>query len=58
MECTSVNFLQRRGWTKRTFKTGDKVSITLSPLRDGSNGGSFRTVNTINGVVPKFETEE
>ncbi|MFO1503199.1 MAG: DUF6152 family protein [Steroidobacteraceae bacterium] len=58
VECTSVNFLQRRGWTKRTFKTGDKVSITLSPLRDGSNGGSFRTVNTINGVVPKFETEE
>jgi hypothetical protein len=58
VECTSVNFLERRGWSKRTFKAGDKVSITLSPLRDGSKGGSFRTVNSINGVVPKFESEE
>lgn len=58
IECTSVNFLERRGWSKHTFKPGDKVSITLSPLRDGSNGGSFRTVNNINGVVPKFDAEE
>lgn len=58
VECTSVNFLERRGWSKRTFKAGDKVSITLSPLRDGSKGGSFRTVNSINGVVPKFEPED
>ena len=58
VECTSVNFLTRRGWSKQTFKPGDKVSITLSPLRDGSQGGSFRTVNNINGAVPKFEAEE
>jgi hypothetical protein len=58
VECTSVNFLERRGWSKHTFKAGDKVSITLSPLRDGSKGGSFRAVNRINGVVPKFDAEE
>ena len=58
VECTSVNFLSRRGWSRQTFKAGDKVSITLSPLRDGSQGGSFRTVNSINGAVPKFEAEE
>jgi len=58
IECTSVNFLTRRGWSRQTFKPGDKVSITLSPLRDGSKGGSFRTVNTLNGAVPKFEAEE
>jgi hypothetical protein len=58
VECTSVNFLERRGWSKHTFKAGDKVSITLSPLRDGSKGGSFRTVNTINGAVPKFDAED
>jgi hypothetical protein len=58
VECTSVNFLERRGWSKHTFKAGDKVSITLSPLRDGSKGGSFRTVNRINGAVPKFEAED
>jgi Family of unknown function (DUF6152) len=58
VECTSVNFLARRGWSKQTFKAGDKVSITLSPLRDGSRGGSFRSVNSINGAVPRFEPEE
>jgi Family of unknown function (DUF6152) len=58
VECTSVNFLTRRGWSRHTFKSGDKVSITLSPLRDGSKGGSFRTVNSINGAVPRFEAEE
>jgi hypothetical protein len=58
VECTSVNFLSRRGWSRQTFKAGDKVSITLSPLRDGSQGGSFRTVNSINGAVPRFEAEE
>ena len=58
VECTSVNFLARRGWSKRTFKPGDKVSITLSPLRDGSKGGSFRTVNSLNGAPLQVESEE
>ena len=58
VECTSVNFLARRGWSKRTFKPGDKVSITLSPLRDGSAGGSFRTVNSLNGAPLQVEAEE
>jgi hypothetical protein len=58
VECTSVNFLERRGWSKHTFKAGDKVSITLSPLRDGSKGGSFRAVNTLNGAPLKVEAEE
>ncbi|MEO8306899.1 MAG: DUF6152 family protein [Pseudomonadota bacterium] len=58
VECTSVNFLERRGWSRHTFKLGDKVSITLAPLRDGSKGGSFRKVNSINGVEPRFEAEE
>lgn len=58
VECTSVNFLERRGWSKHTFKAGDKVSITLSPLRDGSKGGSFRAVNSLNGAPLKVEAEE
>ncbi|MEO6081202.1 MAG: DUF6152 family protein [Steroidobacteraceae bacterium] len=58
VECTSVNFLTRRGWSKHTFKPGDKVSVTLSPLRDGSKGGSFRTVNSLNGAPLQVEVEE
>ncbi len=58
IECTSVNFLARKGWTKRTLKPGDKVSITLSPLRDGSRGGSFRSVNSLNGAPLVLEPDE
>jgi Family of unknown function (DUF6152) len=58
VECTSVNFLMRRGWTKRTLKPGDKISVTLSPLRDGSKGGSFRAVNSLNGAPLKLEAQE
>lgn len=58
VECTSVNFLARKGWTKQTLKPGDKVSITLSPLRDGSKGGSFRGVNSLNGAPLVLEPDE
>jgi len=58
VECTSVNFLARRGWTKQMFKPGDRISITLAPLRDGSKGGSFRTVNSLNGAPLQVEAED
>jgi hypothetical protein len=58
VECTSVNFMARRGWTKHTLKQGDKVSVTLSPLRDGSRGGSFKSVNSLNGAPLELKVEE
>src|SRR5688572_21543680 len=41
IEGMSPNYLGRRGWTKDTFKPGDKVSVTVRPMRDGSPGGMF-----------------
>ena len=41
VEGMSPNYLSRRGWTKNTFKPGDKVSLTIRPMRDGSPGGMF-----------------
>ena len=41
VEGMSPNYLARRGWTKNTFKTGDKVTLTIRPMRDGSPGGMF-----------------
>jgi hypothetical protein len=58
VECTSVNFMSRRGWTKRTLKAGDRISITLSPLRDGSRGGSFKGVNSLNGAPLELTPED
>src|SRR5688572_3679891 len=33
--------LQRRGWQPDTVKKGDKVTVRVHPLRDGSYGGQF-----------------
>ena len=41
VEGMSPNYLARRGWTKNTFKAGDKVTLTVRPMRDGSPGGMF-----------------
>ncbi len=38
-ETSSPAVLSRAGWTRRSIKVGDRVSVTFSPLRDGSQGG-------------------
>ena len=42
MELTSPGNLARGGWTRTTYKVGDKVVIELSPLRNGTKGGAFK----------------
>jgi hypothetical protein len=37
------------GWTRATLKTGDKVSVSFCPLRDGRHGGAFITVTLQGG---------
>jgi hypothetical protein len=41
IEGMSPNFLGRRGWTKHTLNPGDKVTISIFPLKDGMKGGTF-----------------
>ena len=47
VEMTSPGNLLRAGWTKRSLNPGDRVSITISPLRSGNNGGAFRSVRNL-----------
>ena len=58
VECTSINFMTRRGWDKDTVKAGDKIVVTVSPLKDGSHGGSFQGVVSLNGKPLALEPEE
>ena len=58
IECTSVNFMTRRGFHKHTLKPGDKVSVTLSPLKDGSHGGAFKSINSLNGAPLVLEPQD
>ncbi len=60
LETTSPGVLTRSGWTRMSLKPGDKVSVTLSPLRDGSHGGSLNSVTLLDTgqkLVPSFGKE-
>ena len=47
LETTSPGVLTRNGWTRQSLKTGDRVSVTFSPLRDGSRGGGLNSVTLL-----------
>jgi hypothetical protein len=51
IEGMSPNFLGRRGWTKSSLKAGDKISLVIRPLRDGSKGGMFVRATLADGKV-------
>lgn len=41
VEMNSPNNLVREGWKRTTLKPGDKVTVTVRPLRDGTPGGQY-----------------
>jgi Family of unknown function (DUF6152) len=51
IEGMSPNYLARRGWSKRTLKQGDKVSMLIHPLKGAEHGGSFMSVTLADGTV-------
>jgi hypothetical protein len=56
IEMNSPNNLQRQGWRSTMLKPGDKISVTLNPLRDGKKGGLFVSVVLPDGRVIKDPT--
>ena len=50
-EGMSPNFLARRGWTRSTLHTGDKITVSYRLMRDGKNGGMFISGTTAAGKV-------
>ncbi len=51
VELNSPNNLVRQGWKRNVLKPGDKISVTLNPLRDGRPGGLFNAVTLPDGRV-------
>ena len=41
IEGMSPNYLGRRGWSKNSVKPGEKVTMTVRPLKEGKPGGMF-----------------
>lgn len=49
LEGMSPNYLSRNGWSKRTLKAGDKVTLKVYPLKDGRKGGFMVSVTLPDG---------
>ena len=41
IEMAGLNALVRTGWTADTVKPGDRISVQIHPLKDGSRGGQY-----------------
>jgi hypothetical protein len=51
LEMGGAGQLERVGWTQDAVHPGDKVTVQLHPLRDGSYGGQLIAVTLPNGKV-------
>jgi hypothetical protein len=50
IETSSPSSLVRQGWKPKTLKPGDRITITMHPLRDGRAGGSLISVTLPDGT--------
>jgi hypothetical protein len=41
IEGMSPNYLGRRGWSKNSVKPGDRITVSIRPLKEGKTGGMF-----------------
>jgi hypothetical protein len=47
LEATSPGNLMRAGWTRTAIRVGDRVSVVVAPLRDGTHGGWCRGLTLV-----------
>ena len=41
IECQSIAIMFRQGWTKESYKPGDKITVVAHPLKNGMKGASI-----------------
>lgn len=51
VEMTAPAYLARAGWTSKTVKPGDKVTVTVRPMKNGDPGGLFVSIALPDGRV-------
>ncbi len=49
IECNSTNTMSRVGWTRRTLKAGDRISVVIHPLKTSDEPGGALVSAVING---------
>ncbi|HTI67508.1 MAG TPA: DUF6152 family protein [Caulobacteraceae bacterium] len=51
LEMVGLGGMRRAGWKFNSVKPGDKVKVTVNPMRDGSHGGRADLVTLADGTV-------
>jgi hypothetical protein len=51
IEMNGVANLVHEGWKRSTIKPGDKVTVTVNPLRGGKPGGWYLGITLANGAT-------
>jgi len=49
LEGQSPGVFRGKGWSRTMMSVGDKVTVHISPMKDGTNGGSIVSVTTASG---------
>ena len=57
IEMNSPNNLVHIGWKRSSIKPGDKVTVKISPLRDGRPGGLYIGITLADGKYLGTDTE-
>jgi hypothetical protein len=50
LEGSNTALLFRRGWTPETLRPGDRIIVTVRPLRSGAAGGNYSNVRWEDGT--------
>lgn len=50
-ESSGPNIGARQGWTRQTFKAGDKITVVGHPMKGGTKGGSLKYAKTTDGKI-------
>jgi hypothetical protein len=58
IEMSTIGNMAERGFSANTFQTGDLVTISVNPLRNGQSGGNYTRVESVNGVSNAAEGDE
>jgi hypothetical protein len=51
VEMSNLTNMVLRGIGRTTFKPGDRITVSLHPLKDGRPGGSYVTITTADGTL-------
>src|SRR5215475_978871 len=51
VEGMSPNYLNRRGWSRNTLKPGDKLTVTVRPMKNGEKAGMWLRATRPDGEI-------